>query len=169
MRFSQNMSGPSERQVLTAESHRSYPRNFTRSNAAALCRYTNTGETMLSSSKSRSASYELPLLLQRSAYCHNNWLACIVVVLHCPMQLLDVSLAIERLHKLSIPALKKATTKVDNECRLVIQGAYPGQLDARVRLLTLHAFPELAVQHLVAGGTSDPTASLNRTGLPLLS
>ena len=54
------------------------------------------------------------------------------------MQLLDVALAIERLHKLSIPALKKATAKVDNEYRLVIQGAYPGQLDARVRLTIPH-------------------------------
>ncbi|KAL3161984.1 hypothetical protein ABBQ38_15494 [Trebouxia sp. C0009 RCD-2024] len=46
-------------------------------------------------------------------------------------QVLDVFLAVDRLHALATHALKKLTTKVEYEWRIVVQGAYPGQVDAK--------------------------------------
>ena len=47
-------------------------------------------------------------------------------------QVLDIHLAVDRLHTLATPALRKATTKVEYEWRIVIQGVYPGQTDSKV-------------------------------------
>ena len=48
------------------------------------------------------------------------------------LQVLDFFLAVDRLHSLSVPALRKATVKVDYEWRITIQGAYAGQIDSKV-------------------------------------
>lgn len=52
-------------------------------------------------------------------------------------QVLDVFLAVDRLHALATHALKKLTTKVEYEWRIVVQGAYPGQVDAKIGVVDL--------------------------------
>ena len=47
-------------------------------------------------------------------------------------QVLDIHLAVDRLHTLATPALRKATTKIEYEWRIVIQGVYPAQTDSKV-------------------------------------
>ncbi len=47
-------------------------------------------------------------------------------------QVLDIHLAVDRLHALSTAALRKATVKVEYEWRVVIQTAYSGQIDSKV-------------------------------------
>ncbi|KAL0052476.1 hypothetical protein WJX82_002806 [Trebouxia sp. C0006] len=52
-------------------------------------------------------------------------------------QVLDIHLAVDRLHTLATPALRKATTKVEYEWRIVIQGVYPGQTDSKMSVVDL--------------------------------
>lgn len=52
-------------------------------------------------------------------------------------QVLDYFLAVDRLHSLSVPALRKATVKVEYEWRITIQGAYAGQTDSKMAVVEL--------------------------------
>lgn len=62
-------------------------------------------------------------------------------------QVLDIHLAVDRLHALATPALRKATVKVEYEWRIVIQGAYSGQVDAKVvhAWLCLLGYPDSCI------------------------
>ena len=63
---------------------------------------------------------------------HTSRLAHPSLLTVCCLQVLDVFLAVDRLHALATHGLKKLTTKVEYEWRIVVQGAYLGQVDAKV-------------------------------------